>query len=89
MLGLGRALGETMAVILVIGNSSSLAVSPASLFAPGATLTTEIANEFAEATSDLHASALFELGLVLLLVTIATNILAHLLIGAVGVPKRA
>ena len=52
MLGLGRALGETMAVIFVIGNSSSVAVSPASLFAPGATLTTAIANEFAEATSD-------------------------------------
>jgi phosphate transport system permease protein len=86
MLGLGRALGETMAVLMVIGNNSN---ASASLLAPGATLTSAIASEFAEATGDLHTSALFELGLALLLVTIATNILAHLLIGAVGVPKRA
>ncbi len=54
---------------------------------PGYTLASEIANEFAETTRALHLSALFELGLVLLLVTIVTNILAHLLIGAVGVPQ--
>jgi phosphate transport system permease protein len=86
MLGLGRALGETMAVTMVVGNRPGFS---ASLFAPGSTLASAIANEFAEATSDLHASALFELGLVLLLVTIVINILARLLLGAVGGPKRA
>jgi len=86
MLGLGRALGETMAVTMVIGNSPDIS---ASLFAPGYTLASAIANEFTEATDDLYRSALFELGLVLLLVTIATNILAHLLVGAVSAPKHA
>ncbi len=86
MLGLGRALGETMAVAMVIGNRHGF--SP-SLFAPGSTLASAIANEFAEATSDLLSSALFEMGLVLLVVTIVTNILARLLLGAVGGPKRA
>jgi phosphate transport system permease protein len=84
MLGLGRALGETMAVTMVIGNRPEISKS---LLAPGYTLASAIANEFAEATSDLHTSALFELGLVLLVLTIVTNILAHLLIGAVGAPK--
>jgi phosphate transport system permease protein len=86
MLGLGRALGETMAVTMVIGNSSEIS---ASLFAPGYTLASAIANEFSEATDDLYRSALFELGLVLLLVTIVTNVLAHLLVGAVNAPKHA
>jgi phosphate transport system permease protein len=86
MLGLGRALGETMAVTMVIGNSPDIS---ASLFAPGYTLASAIANEFTEATDDLYRSALFELGLVLLLVTIVTNILAHLLVGAVSAPKQA
>jgi phosphate transport system permease protein len=86
MLGLGRALGETMAVTMVIGNSPDIS---ASLFAPGYTLASAIANEFTEATDDLYRSALFELGLVLLLVTIVTNILAHLLVGAVNAPKHA
>jgi phosphate transport system permease protein len=86
MLGLGRALGETMAVTMVVGNRPGFS---ASLFAPGATLASAIANEFAEATSDLHASALYELGLVLLLVSIVINILARLLLGAVGGPKPA
>jgi phosphate transport system permease protein len=85
MLGLGRALGETMAVTMVIGNSPDIS---ASLFAPGYTLASAIANEFSEATDDLYRSALFELGLVLLLVTIVTNILAHLLVGAVSAPKH-
>jgi phosphate transport system permease protein len=84
MLGLGRALGETMAVTMVIGNRPEISKS---LFAPGYTLASAIANEFAEATSDLHTSALFELGLVLLGVTIITNIVAHTLI-LVGAPKR-
>jgi phosphate transport system permease protein len=86
MLGLGRALGETMAVTMVIGNRPDIS---ASLFAPGYTLASAIANEFAEATGPMHRSALFELGLVLLLVTVLTNFAARLLIGATGGPKRA
>jgi len=86
MLGLGRALGETMAVTMVIGKSTVIA---ASLFAPGCTLASGLATEFGDATDDLYVSALFELGLVLLLVTILTNILAHVLIGAVGAPRQA
>jgi len=85
MLGLGRALGETMAVVMVVGGST--VISP-SLFAPGCTLAAGIANEFTEAVDNLYRSALFELGLVLLLVTLATHILAHLLIGAVSAPKH-
>jgi phosphate transport system permease protein len=86
MLGLGRALGETMAVTMVIGNRPDIS---ASLFAPGYTLASAIANEFAEATGPMHLSALFELGLVLLLVTFVTNIVARLLIGAMGGVKHA
>ena len=85
MLGLGRALGETMAVTMVIGNRPEISKS---LFAPGYTLASAIANEFAEATSDIHTSALFELGLVLLGVTLVTNIFAHVLIRAVAAPKH-
>ena len=81
MLGLGRALGETMAVTMVIGNSDKIS---ASLLSPGNTLASKIANEYAETLKGLPLSALFELGLMLLLVTVATNILAHLLIGAMG-----
>jgi len=77
ILGLGRALGETMAVTMVIGNSAQIA---ASLFAPGATLASVIANEFNEATGNLYPSALFELGLVLLGVTVVVNIFAQLLL---------
>lgn len=77
ILGLGRALGETMAVTMVIGNRPEIS---ASLFAPGYTLASVIANEFTEATSDMYLSALFEIGLVLLGVTILTNIFAQLLI---------
>lgn len=87
ILGLGRALGETMAVTMVIGNRPEVAIS---LFAPGYTLASVIANEFTEATSDLYLSVLFELGLVLLAVTIVTNILARLLLaGAFGTSKGA
>jgi len=86
MLGLGRALGETMAVMMVIGNRSEI---PKSLFDPAVTLSSGLANEFTEANLDLHLSALFELGLMLLLVTMVTNVLAHLLIGAVGAPKHS
>jgi phosphate transport system permease protein len=77
VLGLGRALGETMAVTMVIGNRPEVS---ASLFAPGYTLASVIANEFTEATTDLYLSSLFELGLVLLAVTILVNAIAQLML---------
>lgn len=79
ILGLGRALGETMAVTMVIGNRPEITTS---LFAPGYTLASVVANEFTEATTDIYLSALFEIGLVLLGVTILTNVLAQVLIKA-------
>ena len=81
LLGLGRALGETMAVTMVIGNRAKIS---ASLFAPGYTMASMIANEFAEATSDLYLSALIEVGLLLLVVTVIVNALARLLVWSVG-----
>ncbi|MGA3164245.1 MAG: phosphate ABC transporter permease subunit PstC [Verrucomicrobiota bacterium] len=77
ILGLGRALGETMAVTMVIGNRPEIAKS---LFAPGYTLASVVANEFTEATTDMYLSALFEVGLVLLGVTVVVNALAQLLL---------
>src|SRR5712671_1699474 len=77
ILGLGRALGETMAVTMVIGNRPEIA---ASLFAPSYTLASVVANEFTEATTDLYLSALFEIGLVLLGVTLVFNAIAQLLL---------
>jgi phosphate transport system permease protein len=77
ILGLGRALGETMAVTMVIGNTPQIVKS---LFAPGYTLASVIANEFNEATGNLYPSALFEIGLVLLGVTVLVNIIAQLLL---------
>jgi phosphate transport system permease protein len=77
ILGLGRALGETMAVTMVIGNRPEIA---ASLFAPGYTLASVVANEFTEATSDIYLQALFEIGLVLLGVTLMMNALGQLLL---------
>ena len=87
MLGLGRALGETMAVTMVIGNHPEI---PHSLFAPGYTLASVIANEFSEATGDLYLSALIEVGLALFLVTIVVNAIARLMVWAVtrGAPAR-
>ena len=79
VLGLGRALGETMAVTMVIGNRP---VISASLFAPGYTLASVIANEFTEATSDLYLSALFELGLVLLVVAILVTAAAQIMLNS-------
>lgn len=78
-LALARALGETMAVTMVIGNDPKIS---ASLFAPGYTIAAVIANEFTEATGDLYLSALIELGLVLFLMTFILNGLARLLIMA-------
>jgi phosphate transport system permease protein len=76
-LALARALGETMAVTMVIGNDPRI---HASLLAPGYTIAAVIANEFTEATSDLHLSALIELGLVLFFLTMLLNGIARLLI---------
>ncbi|WP_263408728.1 phosphate ABC transporter permease subunit PstC [Terriglobus tenax] len=77
ILGLGRALGETMAVTMVIGNHAAI---PKSLFSPAYTLASVIANEFTEATGDLYLSALIEIGLALFLVTIVVNAIARLLV---------
>jgi phosphate transport system permease protein len=86
LLGLGRALGETMAVTMVIGNRPEIAVS---LFAPGYTMASMLANEFTEATSDLYLSALVEVGLLLFLVTVIVNALARLLVWSVGGTVKA
>jgi phosphate transport system permease protein len=80
MLGLGRALGETMAVTMVIGNHPNISKS---LFAPANTLASVIAGEFSEATSDIYLSALIEIGLALFLVTIVVNAIARLMVWAV------
>ncbi len=81
MLGLGRALGETMAVTMVIGNNPQVS---ASLFAPQYTMAAVIANELAEAALDLHNHALVEIGLVLFIVTIVVNALSRLLLWRVS-----
>jgi phosphate transport system permease protein len=77
ILGLGRALGETIAVTMVIGNNLDLSVS---LLHPGYTMASIIANEFTEATSDIHLQALIEIGLVLFAMTLIINFGAQLLI---------
>ena len=77
ILGLGRALGETMAVTMVIGNRAEISLS---LFQPSYTLASVIANEFTEATGDIYLSALIELGLILFLVTFVVNAIARLLV---------
>jgi phosphate transport system permease protein len=77
MLGLGRALGETMAVTMVIGNNPQVS---ASLFAPQYTMAAVIANEFTEAADDLYLHALIEIGLVLFLITIVINGLSRLML---------
>jgi len=88
ILGLGRALGETMAVTMVIGNRPEIARS---LFAPGYTMASVIANEFSEATGDLYLSSLVEVGLALFLVTIVVNMIAQFLVWTVtrGTPARS
>lgn len=77
-LGLGRALGETMAITFVIGNDHSIS---GSLFAPGSSIASTLANEFTEASEPLYLSALIELGLVLLAVTLIVQIIAQLWLG--------
>jgi phosphate transport system permease protein len=77
ILGLGRALGETMAVTMLIGNRAEIS---ASLFAPGYTMASLIANQFSEATNDLHLSALMAVGAVLFVVTLIVNAIARWLV---------
>lgn len=81
MLGFGRALGETMAVTMVIGNTPQIS---ASLFAPQYTMAAVIANEFAEAADDLYLHALVEIGLVLFVITIVINMISRGLIWSLG-----
>jgi phosphate transport system permease protein len=86
MLGLGRALGETMAVTMVIGNRAEIS---ASLFAPGYTMASLIANEFSEATNDLHLSALMAVGAILFVITLIINALARWLVWRVSKGRLA
>ena len=88
ILGLGRALGETMAVTMVIGNTPEI---HRSLLSNGASMASVIANEFTEAVSDMHRSALIEIGLALFIVTIIVNAIAQVLVWAVtrGTPSQA
>ena len=88
ILGLGRALGETIAVTMLIGNTPQISKS---LFAPGYTLASVIANEFSEATGDLYPSALVEIGLALFLITLLVNIVAQLMVWSItrGSAQRA
>ena len=80
ILGFGRAVGETMAVVMVIGNRPEIS---ASILNPAYTMASTLANEFTEATSDLYLNALIELALVLFIITIIINIFAHLLVWGV------
>ena len=86
MLGLARALGETMAVTMLIGNSPKIS---ASLFAPGYTMASIIANQFAEAATDLHKSALMAIGAVLCVITLIVNAIARWLVWRVSGGKGA
>ncbi len=86
MLGFGRALGETMAVTMVIGNNPQVSLS---LFAPQYTMAAVIANEFTEATGDLYLHALTEIGLVLFIITLVVNTASRGLIWAMGRPATS
>ena len=87
MLGFGRALGETMAVTMVIGNNPQVNLS---LFAPQYTMAAVLANEFTEAADDLYLDALIEIGLVLFVITLIVNSLSRLLIWSMSrAPKPA
>ncbi len=85
MLGFGRALGETMAVTMVIGNTPQVS---ASLYAPQYTMAAVIANEFAEAADPLHLNALVEIGLVLFVITLAVNVISRAFIWSLGRQSR-
>src|SRR5437773_11040684 len=86
MLGFGRALGETMAVTMVIGNNPKVSLS---LFAPQYTMAAVIANEFTEAANELYLDALVEIGLVLFIITLVVNLLSRLLIWSMARSTRA
>jgi phosphate transport system permease protein len=86
LLGFGRALGETMAVTMVIGNSPRVSLS---LFAPQHTMAAVLANEFTEAAEPLYLSALIEIGLVLFIITLVVNSLSRLLIWSMARPAKA
>ena len=86
ILGLGRALGETMAVTMVIGNSYKIT---ASLFSPGATIASKIASEFSEASGGVYIGSLVELALVLFAVTLLVNVVARLLVWRMTSVKEA
>ncbi|MDE1769790.1 MAG: phosphate ABC transporter permease subunit PstC [Thaumarchaeota archaeon] len=84
ILGLGRAVGETMAVTMLIGNTTGAAAIPTSLFQPSQTLASIMANEFAEASQGgLHLAALVGIGLILFLIAFLINVVAHLLVARV------
>lgn len=84
ILGLGRAIGETMAVTMLIGNSTGSAAFPTSLFQPGQTMASIMANEFAEASQGgLHLAALVGIGLILFIIALGINMVAHLLVARV------
>jgi phosphate transport system permease protein len=85
MLGFGRALGETMAVTMVIGNNPQVTWS---LFAPQYTMAAVLANEFAEATNDLYLHALVEIGFVLFIITLIINVISRMFIWSMGRQKR-
>jgi phosphate transport system permease protein len=80
ILGLGRAIGETMAVTMVIGNATGPRAMPTSLFQPGQTLPSLIANGFSDSTTPLQSSAYIGAGLVLLLISLIINIVAHVMV---------
>lgn len=84
ILGLGRALGETMAVTMVIGNSYLWPFSNPSLFAPATTITSKIAGELYEASNPVHVGSLIELALVLLIITLAVNFSSRAIIRRIG-----
>jgi phosphate transport system permease protein len=86
MLGFGRALGETMAVTMLIGNTPQIS---ASLFAPQYTMAAVIANEFAEASDDLHVHALVEIGFVLFIITLIVNAVSRAFIWSLGRQRHA
>jgi phosphate transport system permease protein len=86
ILGFGRALGETMAVTMVIGNNPQISLS---LFKPQYTMAAVLANEFTEAADDLYLAALIEIGLVLFVITLVVNSASRLLIWSMNRPARA
>jgi phosphate transport system permease protein len=86
ILGLGRALGETMAVTMVIGNADQVS---AFLFAPGSTIASKLANNFGEATSNLYTASLIELALILFVITLLVNVIARLLVWRMTSVKAA